>query len=210
MPDQNEPNASHGVQFASKLTLGSMALKSSALVDCTTSPWSAHVGPARAALVTRPMTDVVRPERRPGVVDVEPTAEVADVRRPQAARIRAERARHPRRNGAEDVAGVHPRQDVRGRPDVERPSRRKEVVLVAVPNHRRVVDADVEVRRRGRGRAPAERVSARAGFRHARRVGSRVGWRRAIAGVGRAPAGVSGVRERRVRPIQRASVTWRG
>src|SRR5580698_132075 len=65
MPDQNEPNASHGVQFASKLTLGSMALKSSALVDCTTSPWSVHVWLARFGLVTRPMTDVFEPKVDP-------------------------------------------------------------------------------------------------------------------------------------------------
>jgi len=38
MPDQNEPKASHGVQFASKPTLGSMALKSSEVFDWTTRP----------------------------------------------------------------------------------------------------------------------------------------------------------------------------
>src|SRR5580704_6066587 len=65
IPDQKDPNASHGVQFASKLTLGSIALKSSELVDWTTNPWSVHEWPARSGVVTRPMTEVFDPNVDP-------------------------------------------------------------------------------------------------------------------------------------------------
>src|SRR5580658_341633 len=38
MPVQNDPKESQGAQVSSKLTLGSIALKSSLVTDCTTRP----------------------------------------------------------------------------------------------------------------------------------------------------------------------------
>ena len=65
MPDQNDPNASQGVQLASKLTLGSMALKSSDFIDWMTRPSSVHFGDASDAEVARPMTDALEPNVEP-------------------------------------------------------------------------------------------------------------------------------------------------
>jgi hypothetical protein len=65
MPDQKEPNASHGVQLASKLTFGSIALKLSEVVERTMRPSSLHDGDARDAVVARPMADWFDPNVDP-------------------------------------------------------------------------------------------------------------------------------------------------
>src|SRR5258708_6331235 len=61
----------------------------------------------------------VRSECRTSVVDMELPVEVANVRRPQASRIRAKRQRHPRRRAHEDPAGVGPLKQVAGASHVE-------------------------------------------------------------------------------------------
>src|SRR5580692_3877193 len=65
IPDQKDPNASQGVQFSSKLKLGSIALKSSVDFDCTTRPSSVHAGALRDVVVARPMTELFEPKVDP-------------------------------------------------------------------------------------------------------------------------------------------------
>ena len=165
MPDQNDPKASQGVQLSSKLTFGSIALKSSDVFDATTRPWSVHAG-CRERRGGREADDgVVGAERRARVVDVKLAVEIADVRGPEAPGVRPERGRDPCGNARQHVARVLPGQDVRGAPDRERASRGEEVVTRTVPNHRGVVNPDVEVRLRRRGRSAAENAAAAAAAR---------------------------------------------
>ncbi len=79
----------------------------------------------------------VRAEGRAGPVDVEEPVEVADVRRPEAGQARADDRRRPRRDRRVDAAGVGPLHQVGRRAHVQRAAGREQVVVAAVPDHRR-------------------------------------------------------------------------
>src|SRR5580700_236422 len=65
IPFQKLPNASHACPSESRIRLGSMALKSSLALDCSTSPsstqWNCGLFGSRVLLVSRAMPEVFLP-----------------------------------------------------------------------------------------------------------------------------------------------------